>query len=294
MELSQVSEKSCKRETSNHEVDYALLDTMKVEIKEEPLTESAQDAFVYSDLKEPVKTKIKQDEHKFAALEEKQVAEETRAVKAEIKEEFVPVPRYIEGLVSTSLDLKDFKNGPDEYNSDRAVQVEIKEGFVKGAPRYIESQLSTSLDLEDLKDEDTSGFLGDENISETTETILVHSCDKEQPMGQPVEEKTNCKICFKRFSHRSSLKRHMIVHTDEKPYKCETCLKRFTRVDSLRIHIMSHTGEKLKCEVCFKQFSLESILQKHLKRHTGEQQHYKCGICFKQFVYSSCLVIRVI
>uniref|UniRef100_A0A6P7FNJ3 Uncharacterized protein LOC114332312 isoform X1 n=1 Tax=Diabrotica virgifera virgifera TaxID=50390 RepID=A0A6P7FNJ3_DIAVI len=74
MELSQVSEKFSKIGTSNHDIDYALLDTMKIEIKEEPLSESAQDAFVYSDLKDlPVKTELEQDEQKFALFEENQV-----------------------------------------------------------------------------------------------------------------------------------------------------------------------------------------------------------------------------
>ncbi|XP_050508058.1 zinc finger protein 85-like [Diabrotica virgifera virgifera] len=73
MEIKQEgSEKSCKMEIDNNDTCVGLLDTFKIEIKEEPKTEPAYHTFVDLDLnKFPLKTEVEQDEYKFSPLEEK-------------------------------------------------------------------------------------------------------------------------------------------------------------------------------------------------------------------------------
>ena len=79
-----------------------------------------------------------------------------------------------------------------------------------------------------------------------------------------------CDVCEKRFSQSGDLKRHMRIHTKEKPYECDVCEKRFTRADSLKNHMRIHTNEKpYECDVCEKRYRRSD----HLKYHMRTQQH---------------------
>ncbi|KAM0747791.1 hypothetical protein T439DRAFT_271565, partial [Meredithblackwellia eburnea MCA 4105] len=43
----------------------------------------------------------------------------------------------------------------------------------------------------------------------------------------------SCGRLFKRLEH---LKRHVRIHTSERPFKCPTCTKTFARSDNLAAH----------------------------------------------------------
>ena len=53
-----------------------------------------------------------------------------------------------------------------------------------------------------------------------------------------------CDVCEKRFTQSSSLKAHMLIRTNEKPYECDVCEKSFTQAGNLSTHMRIHTKER--------------------------------------------------
>ncbi|XP_007554937.1 zinc finger and BTB domain-containing protein 41 [Poecilia formosa] len=124
-----------------------------------------------------------------------------------------------------------------------------------------------------------------------------------------------CAICSKTFSRRPHLQEHMILHTQDRPFKCsfcdeyfksrfarlkhqekyhlgpfpcEICGRQFNDTGNKKRHIECTHGGKRKwtCFVCGKSVRERTTLREHLRIHSGEKPHL-CSICGQSFRHSS-------
>ena len=76
-----------------------------------------------------------------------------------------------------------------------------------------------------------------------------------------------CEKCDKTFNSTWHLADHMVVHSDEKPFKCDDCDAPFKRVDSLK----RHRKKTRSCSICDGTFHCIGALNKHNKKVHEEQ-----------------------
>ncbi|XP_037798493.1 zinc finger protein 771-like [Penaeus monodon] len=87
-----------------------------------------------------------------------------------------------------------------------------------------------------------------------------------------------CHHCSKNFYHKNDFRKHVRVHTGEKPYACPYCPYRAALVQSMAraSAAVRHRGHV--CAICNKAFETRYKLERHQRTHTGEKP-YACPYC---------------
>ena len=98
------------------------------------------------------------------------------------------------------------------------------------------------------------------------------------------DSKYKCDICGKGLTSNYSLKKHKMLHWDNKPFVCLVCGKRFVQNSHLTLHVQKHSGIRSHlCIECGKSFTTKGHLKEHMKFHTGERKVYECMECKAQY-----------
>lgn len=120
---------------------------------------------------------------------------------------------------------------------------------------------------------------------------MIHAANKEIVKNRKFE----CEICHKRFIGKNDLRKHFLIHTNEKPYACNECGQNFRQVISLKNHIACKHSPGLQskniyvCDYCKKAFPIKERLKLHLRTHTGDRP-YQCDYCKKTFARGGQLI----
>ncbi|KAJ6644033.1 Zinc finger protein [Pseudolycoriella hygida] len=124
-------------------------------------------------------------------------------------------------------------------------------------------------------------------LSLTEEDLLTEDIslteDNSLPEYNTLNNSIRCTICQKSFRNKRNLRRHELIHLDEKPFKCNDCGKTFTLSHNLATHKLIHSEEKpFKCNECGKTFTLSYNLASHKLTHS-EEKPFKCDDCGMTF-----------
>lgn len=118
--------------------------------------------------------------------------------------------------------------------------------------------------------------------ADSTKLLVIKSEKENAKKREP--KKNLCKICSKDFKYANDLRKHLLIHSDERPFQCLQCDQKFRQAGCLKNHIACQHGTNTvyTCYYCNKSFPIKERLRLHMRVHSGERP-YKCSLCPKTF-----------
>lgn len=107
--------------------------------------------------------------------------------------------------------------------------------------------------------------------SGNSETVVEHSS---------VYDMFKCDTCGREFVSRRYLQRHVVCHSQERPFACSVCERRFKRNGDVAAHMKNrHRNERdHMCDVCNFGSNNKSAVERHRRRHFN-QFSLQCDVC---------------
>lgn len=101
---------------------------------------------------------------------------------------------------------------------------------------------------------------------------------------EPPQRDSTCKICGIIMKTPTSIKAHLLTHTERKRnHTCDRCGKAFYTSSSLKTHRKIHESTfNEACKICHKSFLTITRLKKHVKTHNLELA-FQCDNCKRLF-----------
>ena len=94
-----------------------------------------------------------------------------------------------------------------------------------------------------------------------------------------------CQICTKTFDKAYNFKRHILHHSEAKPFKCVICTQQFQMEENHKKHLKLHDLRPYYCVNCYMRFETKVRLDHHFRftcKKSSEKPDLTCDVCGHQ------------